>query len=159
MQSVQHASLCLYTDIQPCTDRWDAAQVTNGRQLLAVEDAEAVEYRCRDPIAPANEKYCEALFRTLNRCRRQFGRFTLRCTPNGATACSTSLAQIRNGRCSAHYLPWSDVYLTRAQGASRNRCLMQKVFVVLLSLRAPSSRLDRVYECNTVTSSDTGSET
>ena len=74
------------------------------RQLLAAEDAldaTATEYRCREPIAPGNQKYCAALFRTLDRCRRLFGRFTLRCNVDGATACSTSLAQIRGGRCSA----------------------------------------------------------
>ncbi len=82
----------------------DDVQSSVGRQLQRTESADAAEaadYRCRDPIAPANAKYCAALFRTLDRCRRLFGRFTLRCNDNGATACSTSLAQIRSGRCSA----------------------------------------------------------
>ena len=79
----------------------DTLQATSARQLIETGDAAVPEYRCRNPIAPANEKYCAALFRTLDRCRRLFGRFTLRCTDKGATACSTSLAQIRRGRCSA----------------------------------------------------------
>ena len=80
------------------------------RQLLATTsaaDAAAADYRCRDPIAPSNQKYCAALFRTLDRCRRLFGRFALRCNDRGATACSTSLAQIRNGHCSALLCPCS----------------------------------------------------
>ena len=80
-------------------------QLKTARQLLATEDAAgaaATEFRCREPIAPANAKYCAALFRTLDRCRRLFGRFTLRCNDSGATACSTSLAVIRSGHCSAH---------------------------------------------------------
>jgi len=80
------------------------------RQLLATTsaaDAAATDYRCRDPIARSNEKYCAALFRTLNRCRRLFGRFTLRCNDKGATACSTSLAVIRTGHCSALLCPCS----------------------------------------------------
>ena len=73
------------------------------RQLLAVDasDATALSTRCKQPITPASQKYCAALFRTLERCWRSFGRFTLRCTGRGATACSTSLAQIQGGRCGA----------------------------------------------------------
>ena len=89
----------------------DAVQPATSRQLLAAadtSDAAAAEYRCREPIAPANAKYCAALFRTLDRCRRLFGRFTLRCNDSGATACSTRLALIRSGRCSApSNLCWS----------------------------------------------------
>ena len=79
-------------------------QAATGRQLLVTvdaADAAALDDRCRHPIAPANAKYCAALFRTLERCRHLFGRFTLRCTHERATACSTSLAEIRRGRCSA----------------------------------------------------------
>ncbi len=78
------------------------------RQLLATTsaaDAVAPDYRCREPIAPSSQKYCAALFRTLGRCRRLFGRFALRCNDKGATACSTSLAQIRRGHCSAPQPP------------------------------------------------------
>ena len=71
------------------------------RQLLANTDAAAIDARCRQPIAPADRKYCTALLRTLERCRRRFGRFTLRCNDKGATACSTSLAEIQRGHCSA----------------------------------------------------------
>ena len=81
-------------------------QAGSARQLLATvdaSDAASLDYRCRQPIDPANEKYCAALFRTLERCRRLFGRFTLRCDNHGATACSTSLAENHAGRCSAHY--------------------------------------------------------
>ena len=55
----------------------DAAQSATGRRLLAIEDSP--DYRCRAPVAPADKKYCAALLRTLARCRRLFGRFTLRC--------------------------------------------------------------------------------
>ena len=82
----------------------DAGHSTSTRQLLATTellDAAAHDYLCRHPIAPSNRKHCAALFRTLDRCRRLFGRFTLRCTDKGATACSTSLAQVQRGRCSA----------------------------------------------------------
>ena len=90
----------------------DIVQPKSARQLLAVEDAAdaaATEYRCREPIAPVNAKYCTALFRTLDRCRRVFGRFTLRCDDSGATACSTSLAVIRGGHCSACADPCANV--------------------------------------------------
>ncbi len=78
----------------------DTVQSAPGRQLLAIDETPP-DYRCRAPIARADAKYCAALFRTLARCRRLFGRFTLRCTDRGATACSTSLAQIQGGRCGA----------------------------------------------------------
>ena len=79
----------------------NAGRVATARQLLAVDvaDAAALDARCQPPIAHASRKQCAALFRTLARCRRSFGRFTLRCSHAAATACSTSLAQIQGGRC------------------------------------------------------------
>ena len=79
----------------------DVMQPATTRQLLGISDAAALDYRCREPIAPSNANYCATLLRKLERCRRQFGRFTLRCNNRGATACSTSLAEIQRGRCSA----------------------------------------------------------
>ena len=78
-------------------------QIATARQLLSMDaaDAAAIDYRCREPIAPVDKNYCGALFRTLDRCRHRFGRFTLRCDADGATACSTSLAVIQRGHCSA----------------------------------------------------------
>jgi hypothetical protein len=69
--------------------------------MLAASDDDAVDARCRDPIARADQRYCTYLLRTLARCRMRIGRLTLRCSRAGATACSTSLAQIRDGRCGA----------------------------------------------------------
>lgn len=86
---------------QPQADP-DAVQAATARQLLATSDAAALDARCGQPIAPADQKYCGALLRTLTRCRHNFGRFALRCSRTGATACSTSLAEIRGGHCSAH---------------------------------------------------------
>ncbi len=78
-----------------------SAQATT-RQILAIEDAAALDAnRCVQPISAHNAKYCASLFRTLQRCRHVFGRFTLRCSRSSATACSTSLAQIQGGRCGA----------------------------------------------------------
>ncbi len=82
----------------------DAGHSTSARQLLAetdLLDAAALDSLCLHPIAPSSRKHCAALFHTLERCRRLFGRFTLRCTDKRATACSTSLAEIQHGRCSA----------------------------------------------------------
>jgi len=76
-------------------------QPAAARQLLTYADVTLAGSRCRQPATAADKKYCAALFRTLERCRRRFGRFTLRCNDRGATTCSTSLAQIQRGRCSA----------------------------------------------------------
>jgi len=88
-----------------CTCEQAIGQVTTARQLLtAVDAADAAALdasRCQQPVSAANARYCEALFRTLDRCRHRFGRFTLRCSHTGATACSTGLAQIQGGRCGA----------------------------------------------------------
>ena len=73
------------------------AMIASARQLLEAVDAADGDLRCRQPITSANARYCAALFRTLERCRRLFGRFTLRCNDRGATACSTSLAVIVRG--------------------------------------------------------------
>ena len=71
------------------------------RRLLTAADTVALHARCRQPIVRADLRYCTALLRTLARCRRHFGRFTLRCGRTGATACSTGLAEIRDGHCGA----------------------------------------------------------
>ncbi len=81
--------------------REDATHATTARQLLAAADTAVTDARCRLPIAAGNKKYCAALIRTLERCRRLYGRFTLRCNAKGATACSTSLAQIKGRHCGA----------------------------------------------------------
>ena len=95
----RHADVCIALPGQADPGALHAAA---GRQLLAAEDAAAaLDYRCRQPIRAANMRHCAALLRTLAHCRRRFGRFTLRCSDTGATACSTSLAQILHGRCSA----------------------------------------------------------
>ena len=80
----------------------NAAMPAGARRLQEATDAAALDALCGEPIARANLRYCTALLRTLARCRADFGRFTLRCSRTGATACSTSLAEIRNGRCGAH---------------------------------------------------------
>ena len=83
--------------------RQGVVHAKTARQLLTVDatDAAVLDGRCGPPVAPADRKYCSALTRTLARCRHSFGRFTLRCSHTTATACSTSLAQIRGGRCGA----------------------------------------------------------
>ena len=76
-------------------------QLAGFERLVSAADAAALDARCKTPIARTNKSFCAALLRTLARCRARFGRFTLRCSRTGATACSTSLAEIRDGHCGA----------------------------------------------------------
>ena len=91
-----------------CSCEQAGGEVPTARQLLTVDATDAASLdanRCLQPTSPHNAKYCASLFRKLDRCRHVFGRFTLRCSSSSATACSTSLAQIRDGRCGAASSP------------------------------------------------------
>ena len=105
----------------------DALPLPATRHLLAATDTAlaALSGRCHQPIPAANRKYCAALLRTLERCRRRFGRFTLRCNKKAATACSTRLAQIQRGRCGArrpHALELCSRSSKRLKGCKNRTC-------------------------------------
>ena len=71
------------------------------QQFLASADPSLLSDHCWHPVIPFYRPYCAALAQTLVSCQQRFGLFTLRCSRNAATACSTSLATIQQGHCGA----------------------------------------------------------